>query len=119
MIAAPKPPTGRLIQKHHRQVRLSVKTPPSKGPITDAIPKVAPMTPVNAGRRAGGAEKAMIVYVPEAMPAPPAPATARPTMSVVELLATAHIKLPSSKIKMLRRKVGLSGKYFSALPHVD
>ena len=37
----------------------------------------------------GGVLKAMIVYAPEAMPAPPAPAMARPTMRVVEFLATA------------------------------
>ncbi len=103
MIAAPKPPIGRLIQKHHLQVKLSVKTPPRRGPMTDATPNVAPITPVKAGLFAGGAEKAMMVYAPEAIPAPPRPATALPTMRVVELFATAQIKLPSSKKKMLIR----------------
>jgi hypothetical protein len=58
-------------------------------------------------------------YLPLAIPAPPAPAIARPTIRVVELLATAQIRLPTSKIKMLMRKDILSGKYLYALPQVD
>ena len=53
------------------------------------------------------------------MPAPPAPAIALPTMSVVLLCATAQIKLPTSKMAMAIRKAVLSGKYLYALPHVD
>lgn len=36
------PPTGRLIQKHHLQVTPLVKAPPTKGPRTEAIPKIIP-----------------------------------------------------------------------------
>jgi len=39
------------------------------------------------------------------------PAIARPTIKVVLFCATAQIRLPSSKIKIEMRKVGLSGKY--------
>src|ERR1700753_1024177 len=53
------------------------------------------------------------------MPAPPTPAMARPTMSVVELCATAQIKLPSSKMAMDMMKVVLRWKYLKALPQVD
>lgn len=29
-------PNGRLIQKHHLQLNLSVKVPPNRGPVTEA-----------------------------------------------------------------------------------
>lgn len=41
---------GKLIRKHHRQVTLSVKTPPSRGPETEAIPYMLPMKPLYIGR---------------------------------------------------------------------
>lgn len=53
----------------------------------------------------GFALKAMIVYAPEAMPAPPAPAMALPTIRVVEFLATAQMRLPISKMPIAVRKV--------------
>lgn len=34
------PPTGKLIQKHHRHDNLSVKAPPRMGPMTDEIPNI-------------------------------------------------------------------------------
>ena len=40
MIAAASAPIGRLIQKQNLQPGPSVSTPPSKGPITAAVPKV-------------------------------------------------------------------------------
>lgn len=90
---------------------MSVKTPPSSGPTTEAVPKTAPMRPVKAGRFAGSTEKAMMVYAPDAIPAPPAPAMARPTIKVVLFLATPQMREPSSKMKMLIKKLSLSGKY--------
>jgi hypothetical protein len=60
-----------------------------------------------------------MVYAPLAIPAPPAPAMARPTIKVVEFLATAHTRLPISKIIMLIKNELLSGKYLYALPQVD
>lgn len=61
----------------------------------------------------------MIVYAPLPIPAPPMPATARPTMRVVLFLATAQIKEPTSKIKIETRKVLFRGKYLYPFPHVD
>jgi hypothetical protein len=43
---------------------------------------------------------------------------ARPTIKAVELGATPHIREPSSKMKMERRNVILSGKNLYALPPV-
>jgi hypothetical protein len=37
--AAAIPPKGRLIQKHHLQLTLSVNTPPNSGPITEEMTK--------------------------------------------------------------------------------
>ena len=37
--------TGMLIQNAHRQVRWSVKNPPSSGPITVVTPNTAPSAP--------------------------------------------------------------------------
>lgn len=79
--------------------------------MTEAIPYAAPMRPVNAARLEGRAENAMMVYAPDAIPAPPSPAMARPTMSAVELGATPQIRDPSSKMKMAIKKVVFSGKY--------
>lgn len=57
--------------------------------MTLATPYAAPMIPVNAGLWLGLASNAMIVYAPEAMPAPPAPEIALPTMSDVLFFETA------------------------------
>lgn len=59
----------------------------------------------------GEAEKAMMVYPPEAIPAPPAPAMARPTIRAVLLGATPQIREPSSKTAMEIRKEIFRGKY--------
>jgi hypothetical protein len=67
--------------------------------------------PVNIGRLFGPAEKAIMVYVPEPMPAAPRPEMARPTMSVVLLGATPQTREPSSKMNMEMRKLIFSGKY--------
>lgn len=109
-----------------------MKTPPRSGPITLAIPNVAPITPVKAGRCFGGALNAMRVYLkgiisqqdqraakfntyaPDEIPAPPAPATARPTIKVVEFCDTAQMRLPTSKTNMLAKKVILRSKYLYA-----
>ena len=67
----------------------------------------------------GLAEKAMMVYTPEPMPAAPTPAMARPTMSMLLLVATPQMRDPSSKMKMDIRKLVLSGKYLYAFPQTD
>ncbi len=53
------------------------------------------------------------------MPAPPAPAIARPTIRAVLFGATPQMRLPSSKMKTANRKDHLRLKYLYALPHVD
>ena len=40
------PPTGKLIQKHQRQVSLSVKAPPKMGPMTDEMPNILLSRPI-------------------------------------------------------------------------
>jgi hypothetical protein len=78
-------------------IPLSVKTPPSRGPATDAIPYIAPIKLVYTGLFTSGTEYATIIRAPEKMPAEPTPATALPMMRTIELGATPQIKLPSSK----------------------
>ena len=67
--------------------------------------------PVYMGLDLGGTANARIVNDPEATPAPPMPAMARPMINVVLFLATAQIKLPISKTKIDIKNVDLSGKY--------
>lgn len=50
----------------------------------------------------------MITTAPENKPAVPMPAIARPTMKATDDGATAHSKLPTSKMKMAVRKVHLT-----------
>jgi hypothetical protein len=116
---AAMPPTGRLIQKHcdavrmggccmqryperptQRQVSLSVKAPPSRGPMTAAIAYMAPTIPRYCGRLEGGVASPTMLNRPTVTPEPPTPWIARPTISVLGFFATAHTMLPSSKIKM-------------------
>jgi hypothetical protein len=53
----------------------------------------------------------MIIKAPEKRPAAPEPATALPMMSIVELTAKAHIKLPTSNVAMKEMYVHLREKY--------
>jgi len=101
------PPIGKLMKKHHLQVALSVKTPPSNGPATEAMPYMAPMNPVYIGRLTSGTEYATIMSAPENIPALPTPAMARPTMRAIELGAIPQMRLPNSKMPMAMRKTHL------------
>jgi hypothetical protein len=65
--------------------------------MTDDMPQSPPKTPNITGRFRSGIVNARMTMAPEKIPAVPSPATARPTMNVVEVGATAVIKLPSSK----------------------
>ena len=78
--------------------------------MTLARPYEAPMMPVNAGRRLGGAEKAMMVYAPAPRPAAPTPAMARPAMRASALGAAPQMTEPTSKMRIAMRKDVLSGK---------
>ena len=93
-------PSGRLMKKHHRQVALSLKTPPTSGPTTDATPYMLPSNAEYFGRLTGGTLKAIMMKLPAKIPAEPRPEIARPTMRVIELGATPQTKLPISKIVM-------------------
>ena len=74
-----------------------VKTPPRRGPATDAIPKIAPTSPCSIGLLCSGTRPIMMTIAPEKMPLDPAPAMARPTMNTIELGAAPQIALPISK----------------------
>jgi hypothetical protein len=80
------------------------------GPATAAIPYDNPMKPVYVALFSGSAIKAGIVYTPGAIPEAPNPAIERPTITVVELRATALIKLPSSKMRIDTKKLIFRGK---------
>lgn len=82
---------------------LSVKTPPRRGPATEAIPYIAPMNPVYIGRFAKGTEYATMIKAPLRIPAEPKPAIARPRINAIEFGAIPHTKLPSSKIPIAVR----------------
>lgn len=60
--------------------------------------------------------KATRMKAPDATPAAPNPAIARPTIRAVLFGATAQIRLPSSKMNTESRYVHLRGKYLKALP---
>lgn len=67
------PPTGKLIQKHHRQVTFVVKAPPIRGPITVENIKMAIQRPISMGRCWGGATKLIMRTEPAKVPAIPKP----------------------------------------------
>lgn len=92
------------------------------------------MIPKYAGRLLGGAIKATRMNAPEATPAAPTPAMARPMIKAVLVGATPvlgiqysigvmkfethvpHIRLPNSKIKIAARYVHFKVKYLNSLP---
>lgn len=89
---------------HHRQDTFVVKTPPIRGPATEATPKIAPRNPVHIGRFCSGTLCMIITIAPEETPADPSPAMARPRMKAVEFGAAPQITEPSSKRPMTARK---------------
>lgn len=86
-----------------------MNAPPSNGPTTLAIPHIAPMMPVKAGRFARGTDLAMMINAPEKMPAPPMPAIARPTMRATELGLAPQIAEPTSNVARALINVHLIG----------
>lgn len=60
-----------------------------------------------------------MVVPPVAIPAPPTPEMARPTIRAMGFGATPQIRLPSSNRKSVTRKVNFKGKYLYALPQDD
>lgn len=84
-------------QKHHLQETLSVKAPPRSGPTTEEIPNMLESAAMKIGRFFNGTLNPTIVIPPENNALAPAPATARPTMSMTESFAAAQRMEPSSK----------------------
>ena len=82
---------------------MSVKAPPRSGPMIDEMPNILDNVAMYIGRFRNGTVKPTIVMPPEKMAEAPAPATARPTMSMVELVAAAHITEPTSKRKSAKQ----------------
>jgi hypothetical protein len=85
----------------------TVKTPPSSGPATLAIPHIPPMAPKKVGLLWSGTMCARIIKAPENKPAAPTPAIARPTMRPILDGVAPHINDPSSKIAIEDRKTYL------------
>jgi hypothetical protein len=104
------PARYRLTQKHHLHETLSVRTPPKRGPTTDEIPNMLDKAAMNIGRLIRGTVKPTIVMPPENNADAPAPATARPTMSITEFLAAAHIIEPNSNRTSANKYVYLTLK---------
>ena len=73
---------------------------------------------MNPGWRSEATVYPMMAKVPVQRPAPPVPAIARPTINVALFGATAHMRLPSSKMKRNRRYDHFRWKYLNALPQV-
>jgi hypothetical protein len=118
MKTAVTPPSGKLMKKHHLQVRcglskihsqhnfptdgfdgirsLPVNAPPMSGPATLAIPYIPPIIPVYVGLWCRGTVCATIRIAPEKIPALPSPATALPMIRAVDDGATAQTRDPSS-----------------------
>ena len=76
-----------------------------RGPTMVAIPKIDWSAARNIGRCLSGSEAAMIDSAPVAIPAPPKPAIARPTMSILLLTATPQMSEPVSNIPKKIKKM--------------
>jgi len=68
------------------------------------------MDAMKTGRMRRGTECAMMIKAPEAMPEPPRPATARPTIRALLVGASPQTRDPISKMAMAARKVYLIEK---------
>jgi hypothetical protein len=100
-----------LTQKHHLQDTLSVKAPPSKGPTTDEMPNIELRAAMYIGRFTSGTVNPTIVMPPENKAEAPAPATARPTISITEFVAAAQRMDPNSKSTKANKYVYFTLKY--------
>ena len=86
--------------------------------MTAARPKVLVMIPLNIARCRSGIETPKMVKPPENKAAPPIPATARPIISISELVATAQTTDPSPKITKAARYTALMLKKAYIFPKV-
>jgi len=104
MTSIATPPIGKLIQKHHLQLRLVVKTPPSSGPRIEDSPSTILKYPLYKGLFVNGTADTMSTMAPDRIPALPIPAIALPKMNILELVAAPHIALPISNRPTKARK---------------
>ncbi|KAL5402728.1 hypothetical protein PMIN04_012946 [Paraphaeosphaeria minitans] len=101
---------------YHLHVASPVNTPPSSGPMTEAMPNMLDRTPRCTALFLSGADNPMMVAPPEKMADAPTPATARPTMSAAELRAVAHTMEPTVFVSRYRGRtlapiLAYSGKW--------
>ena len=82
LITARMAATGMLITKSQRHPRSS-STPPMMGPMRNAMPNTAPMSPSAPPRFSGGKVSPMTALATGKMPPAPRPCTPRPTRSTV------------------------------------
>lgn len=83
------------IQKHHRQLTRSVRTPPSGGPKHTAIPKTLNTIPRNNGRLSSSTVSPTMLNAPWYKPAAPIPDIARPIINTAEVGPEAHMIDPT------------------------
>ena len=74
------------------------------GPTTDAIPNILDSVAMYIAIFSNGTENPIIVMAPENKPEAPAPATARPIMSIGEFTAAAQITDPTARSRRVRIK---------------
>jgi hypothetical protein len=96
---------------------LTVNTPPSNGPATDAIPHMPPRAPMKVGLLCSGTTCARMIRAPENMPAAPIPAIARPTISPILDGVTPQTKDPNSNMLIDVMKTYLIEKVEYSLPY--
>jgi hypothetical protein len=97
-----------------------VKAPPRRGPTTDAIPNILERAATYMARLLRGTEYDTMIIPPENRADAPIPAIARPTISMGELTAAAHITEPTGwemRVNRSRRveEMGLPSKITRAV----
>lgn len=105
------PYARRLIQKQNLQLNrgMSVKKPPSGGPVNPATAVILVSVPRNRGTLLKGIDKAIMIIPPPCIAAALQPAIARPRMNTGDDLAVAQIIDPTSNpIREQRKTIFIS-----------
>ena len=99
-------PTGPLIKKHQRQVKLSASQPPRVGPTTGATTTATPNRANACPRFCGGKASAKIDCDTGTMPPPARPCRIRNRRSEFRFQACAHrIELTLNSPRQIRKKI--------------
>src|SRR6202041_3371075 len=99
-------PTGPLIRKHQRQVRLSASQPPSVGPTTGATTTATPNSANAWPRFCGGKAAAKIEWDTGTLAPPARPCRMRNRSNEFRFQACAHrIELTLNNPRQIRKKV--------------